>query len=240
MQNDTLGHRGRENDPLYRARRRLVMAAERLTDDGRERLMGLLRAGDPRREAWFAWNAKEIVRQVYDHTDHTLAIAWVDEIVRDVTDREMPIEVRRLGRTIGRWRDQIVAWHRSHVSNGPTEAVQLGEARQACRVRDAQLRPLPDPRSALRRPAELGHPPSHHPTLKRGAPQIPGDKLASEQVKALVKALNEIVSLLADAEPADKTDLYDRLGISLAYDPDGSVTVESRPRGVQVRVGGGT
>ena len=35
----------------------------------------------------------------------------------------MPPEVRRLGRTIGRWRDQIVAWHRSHVTNGPTEAV---------------------------------------------------------------------------------------------------------------------
>lgn len=85
--------------------------------------MGLLRAGDPRREVWFAWNAKEVVRQIYDHTDHALAVAWVDEIVRDFTDCEMPIEVRRLGRTIGKWRDQIVAWHRSHVSNGPTEAV---------------------------------------------------------------------------------------------------------------------
>jgi len=30
--------------------------------------------------------------------------------------------VRSLGRTLTRWRDQIVAWHRSHVSNGPTEA----------------------------------------------------------------------------------------------------------------------
>ena len=49
VQNDTLGHRGRRDDPLYRARRRLVMAAERLTDSGRERLMGLLRAGDPLR-----------------------------------------------------------------------------------------------------------------------------------------------------------------------------------------------
>ena len=31
--------------------------------------------------------------------------------------------VRSLGRTIVRWRDQIVAWHRAFVSNGPTEAV---------------------------------------------------------------------------------------------------------------------
>jgi transposase len=34
----------------------------------------------------------------------------------------MPPEVRSLGRTIGRWRDQIIAWHHSRVSNGPTEA----------------------------------------------------------------------------------------------------------------------
>ena len=34
-----------------------------------------------------------------------------------------PLEVRRLGRTLIRWRDQIAAWHRSHVTNGPTEAV---------------------------------------------------------------------------------------------------------------------
>jgi hypothetical protein len=31
--------------------------------------------------------------------------------------------VRSLGRTIVRWRDQIVAWHRALVSNGPTEAI---------------------------------------------------------------------------------------------------------------------
>ena len=123
VQNETLGHRGHRNDPLYRARRRLVMARERLTVDGHERLMGLLAAGDPHREVWFAWNAKEVVRQIYDHTDTELAVAWVDEIGRDFCDETMPLEVRRLGRTIKRWKDQIVAWHRAHVSNGPTEAV---------------------------------------------------------------------------------------------------------------------
>jgi transposase len=122
VQNETLGHRGRKSDPLYRCRRRLVMARERLSIEGHERLLGLLAAGDPKREVWFAWNAKEVVRQIYDHTDQRLAIEWVNEIIRDFADTEMPPEVRRLGRTIGRWRDQIVAWHRSHVSNGPTEA----------------------------------------------------------------------------------------------------------------------
>jgi hypothetical protein len=34
-----------------------------------------------------------------------------------------PAEVRSLGRTIVRWREQIVARHQALVSNGPTEAV---------------------------------------------------------------------------------------------------------------------
>lgn len=61
-----------ETDPARIPRRLLTIAAERLPDHRRERLVGLLAAD---------------------------------------------------GRTIKRWRDQIVAWHRFHVSNGPTEAV---------------------------------------------------------------------------------------------------------------------
>jgi transposase len=123
VQNDTLGHRGRKPDPLYRARRLLTIAAERLPDDRRDRLVGLLAAGDPRGEVKLTWHAKEVVRQIYDHTDPAVAEAWVDEIIRDFADTEMPLEVRRLGRTIRRWRHQIVAWHRCQVSNGPTEAI---------------------------------------------------------------------------------------------------------------------
>jgi hypothetical protein len=76
------------------------MAREQLSDGQHDKLMGLLRTGDPRREVWFAWNAKEVVRQIYDHTDPQLAADWVDEIVRDFADRDLPLEVRRLGRSI--------------------------------------------------------------------------------------------------------------------------------------------
>ncbi len=122
VQNDIVGHRGRKDDPLYRARRRLTMAAERLSIDGRERLMGLL-APATRHVRCGSRDAKEVVRQIYDHTDAELAAAWVAEIGRDFTDESMPFEVRRLGRTIAKWAAQIVAWHQSHVSNGPTEAI---------------------------------------------------------------------------------------------------------------------
>jgi transposase len=47
----------------------------------------------------------------------------VTEIGHDFCDPDMPPEVRCLGRTITRWVDQITASHRSHVTNGPTEAV---------------------------------------------------------------------------------------------------------------------
>lgn len=48
VQNETMGHRGRKDDPLYRARRLLTRADERLDDKGRTKLLGLLAAGDPR------------------------------------------------------------------------------------------------------------------------------------------------------------------------------------------------
>ncbi|MFO7779366.1 MAG: hypothetical protein R6V28_13540 [Nitriliruptoraceae bacterium] len=57
MQNATLGHRGRKTDPLYRTRRLLVMADERLDDPARERRRGLLAAGDPKGHVRDAWTA---------------------------------------------------------------------------------------------------------------------------------------------------------------------------------------
>ncbi len=60
VQNETLGHRGHKTDPLYRSRRLLTKADERLDDRGRSKLMGLLDAGDPQGEVRAAWHAKEV------------------------------------------------------------------------------------------------------------------------------------------------------------------------------------
>lgn len=48
VQNETLGHRGRKTDPLYRIRRLLTKADQRLDEKGRTKLLGLLAAGDPK------------------------------------------------------------------------------------------------------------------------------------------------------------------------------------------------
>ncbi len=123
VQNETLGHRGRKDDPLYKARRLLTKAHERLDDRGNTRLLGLLRAGDPRGEVKMAWHAKEVVRSIYQIPDPDLADEYVTQLGVDLQDDSCPPETRSLGRTIVRWRDQIVAWHRARVSNGPTEAI---------------------------------------------------------------------------------------------------------------------
>lgn len=50
VQNDTLGHRGRKQDPLYKIRKLLLTGSERLNDTGRDRMLLGLRVGDPDEE----------------------------------------------------------------------------------------------------------------------------------------------------------------------------------------------
>ena len=123
VQNDTLGHRGRKDDPLYRIRRLLLAAHERLGDTADAKLRGLLAAGDPRGEVRLAWHAKETLRGLYDITSPQLAGEYLTELAENLTDSDCPPELRRLGRTLSRWHTQIVNWHRSHLTNGPTEAI---------------------------------------------------------------------------------------------------------------------
>jgi len=122
VQNETLGHRGHKEDPLYRSRRLLTKADERLDDHGRAKLLGLLDAGDPRGEVRTAWHAKETVRGIYD-VEPDLADEFVTRLGHDLQDKSCPPEIRQLGRTILRWHAQISAWHQARVSNGPTEAI---------------------------------------------------------------------------------------------------------------------
>ena len=102
VQNDTVGHRGRRDDPLWRARRLLISAHERLGERGDAKLRGLLTAGDPRGEVRLAWHAKESLRGLYDIDCAQLAGAYLTEFADDLTDTDCPPELRRLGRTLGR------------------------------------------------------------------------------------------------------------------------------------------
>ena len=123
VQNEVFGHRGRKDDPLYRARRLLTMAAERLDENGTEKMLGLVRAGDRYGQVEMTWSAKEAVSELYTVPDHDLAGQFIDELIRDMADTAWPIEVRALSRTLKRWRNEIIAWHKLHITNGPTEAM---------------------------------------------------------------------------------------------------------------------
>ncbi len=69
------------------------------------------------------WSAKESVRELYTVLDYELAGQFIDELIRDMADKTWPIEVRALSRTLKRWRNEIIAWHKLHITNGPTEAM---------------------------------------------------------------------------------------------------------------------
>ena len=123
VQNETLGHRGRKDDPLYRIRRLLTAAHERISDRGQVRLRGLLDAGDPYGEVRTAWHAKETVRGIYGIDSPVLALRYTLQLADDLQHESCPPEINKLGRTIARWTPQITNWHISKVTNGPTEAL---------------------------------------------------------------------------------------------------------------------
>jgi transposase len=124
VQNETLGHRGRKADPLYRIRKLLLAGNERLDDRGRNRMLLGLRLGDPHDEVLGAWLAKESVRDVYLTDDAEVAALLLDKAITGCTD-DVVEEISSLGKTLLSWRSEILAHHATGASNGPTEGLNL-------------------------------------------------------------------------------------------------------------------
>lgn len=101
VQNETLEHRGRKNDPLYKIRKLLLKGSERLDQRGSERLLLGLRLGDPTDEALGAWLAKESVRDIYLTTNPTDATVLVDKAIAGCLQDDVD-EIQALGRTLRR------------------------------------------------------------------------------------------------------------------------------------------
>ena len=124
VQNDTLGHRGRSADPLYRIRRIAMVGAERLDPRGWERLIAGLELGDPDDEMAAAWLAAQLFRKVYAADNIAAARTALEAFYQHCRDRAIP-ELDTLTRTVRSWEPEILAFHSTHQSNGPTEAVNL-------------------------------------------------------------------------------------------------------------------
>ena len=125
VQQQLTGHRGRAHDPLYRIRRLLVRAADRLTARQWERLEAAWTVADLHDEVYLAWAVKEALRDVYRSHDPYDARVALDAFYGWAADTGIA-ECQRLARTVRRWETELLAWHASGgLTNARTEATNL-------------------------------------------------------------------------------------------------------------------
>ena len=119
------GHRGRAGDPLYSARRILHTGTNLLTARQHDRLERLF-AGDDHVEVEATWAVYQQMINAYRNPERTQGQATMTAVIEAVTTA-VPvalIELQRLGRTLKRRADDILAYFdRPGTSNGPTEAI---------------------------------------------------------------------------------------------------------------------
>jgi transposase len=123
VQQDTLGHRGRKNDPLYRIRNVLRAGADRLTTRQWDRITTGLALGDVDDHLAVAWQCYQRLRSLYHLPDLREARTLAENLLASLPSCPVP-EVARLGRTLRRWKTQFLAYFTTaRASNGGTEAL---------------------------------------------------------------------------------------------------------------------
>ena len=100
VQQVQLGHRGRSGEPLYKARKLLVIKATATDAQLQARLEGLLALGDPDGEVALAYGVKEAIARVYETPDGGEAADLLRDIIDQCSMKSSPPELRRLARTL--------------------------------------------------------------------------------------------------------------------------------------------
>ena len=122
-QQETRGHRGRKNDPLYRIRNILRAGQENLTDRQNARLDAAWAADERHVEVEVAWRCAQQVRSAYHQDTHAAGRAVAQKILDTFTSCPIP-EVARLGKTLTTWRREFLGYFDTGgASNGGTEAM---------------------------------------------------------------------------------------------------------------------
>ena len=180
------GHRGRKDDPLYRIRRLLLAAHERLDDAAATPNSAACSqpATPAARSAWRGTPRKPSAASTTS-TARSSPTPTSQNSPRTYTDADCPPELRRLGRTLGRWHhpDRELA-PRPRLERPHRSDQQPHQTRQTRRLRIPPLRALPDPGAALRRQTQLDTPRQRHSPLKTEAPVFRGGKGAGCAVGA--------------------------------------------------------
>ena len=119
------GSRGRKHHPLYQARRTLHTGADLLTDKQKTRLDALF-ADDRHVEVEATWGVYQRMIAAYRTTSRTEGKKIMTRLI-DAIGTAVPsslVEVARLGRTLTKRRDDVLAFFdHTGSSNGPTEAI---------------------------------------------------------------------------------------------------------------------
>jgi len=140
--------------PSTGARRLLTMTGERLSENGREKLLGLLCAGSRRtRSAQHGTAIKRCAKSIPSMMNSLRPSGLMSRFAISTTFPNSSRFVLSEPQTLKCWRDQIIAGHQAHFTKGSTEAANnLVKASEARRLRLLQVPQLPDPGPALRGP----------------------------------------------------------------------------------------
>ena len=123
VQQDTTGHRGRRDDPLYRIRNILRAGQEHPTDRSRARLETAFAAREDHVEVEVAWRCAQQVRSCYHQDSHAAGRAVAEKILDSFASCPIP-ELARLGRTLKQWRTEFLGYFDTGgANNGGTEAI---------------------------------------------------------------------------------------------------------------------
>jgi transposase len=125
VQQDLHGHRGRKDDPLYRARRALHTGTDLLTDRQRRRLTALF-AADEHVQVEATWGIYQRMIGAYREPDRAKGRRLMSNLI-DALGRGVPAaltELITLGQTLTKRAADVLAYFdRPGTSNGPTEAI---------------------------------------------------------------------------------------------------------------------
>ncbi|WP_029149397.1 ISL3 family transposase [Microbacterium indicum] len=125
VQRDTVGHRGRAGDPLYKARRTLHTGADLLTEKQTARLDAVF-AIEEHVEVEATWGIYQRIVAAYREPDKKKAKQMMQAVINAITTGVPAalVEIRKLGRTMRQRATDILAFFdRPGTSNGPTEAI---------------------------------------------------------------------------------------------------------------------
>jgi transposase len=125
VQQDLHGHRGRADDPLFRARRPLHTVTDLLTDRGRAPLAALFDRDD-HIEVEATWGVYQRAVAAYREPDRTRGREAMTALIASIGHGAPAAlrEVVTLGRTLNKRSEDVLAYFdRPGTSNAPTEAI---------------------------------------------------------------------------------------------------------------------